>query len=174
MAKTGVSNRQRKLAARKTPAAPRRPPGEAIVRIAKDLPKAKDEEPRDGLAWLLKKRRLTPEQAREGMLYRAGFKDAGEVELRSSLNMAIGGGGDMLLPAACAMTDAKRQMLIIRYQVLRGQPDMIAAMDGVCGLGRTVRWLAGHDRHRADEMEIALRLALDLIIAWRTTLKQAA
>jgi hypothetical protein len=51
--------------------------------------------------------------------------------------------------------------------VLRGQVDMLTVMDGVCGQGYTLRYLAGGDKHRAAELLVALRLALDMLVAYR-------
>jgi hypothetical protein len=126
-------------------------------------------EERDGLAWLIKKHRLNGAQQREAMLYRQGFRDAGEVTMRSCLNVGVGGGETVGLPDAAvfAMTQARRAIFIARYQVLRGQVDMLTVMDGVCGHGYTLRYLAGGDRHRADVLEVALKLALDLLVAFR-------
>lgn len=140
------------------------------VRVApKGSAKPKAQEPRDGLAWLIKKGRLTLAQAREALLYREGFRDAGEVAMRSSLEVGVCGGQPSGLPNAAvfAMTKARQELALSRYKVLRGQVDMLTVMDGVCGHGYTLRHLAGGDHHRAAELEVALRIALDVLVAYR-------
>lgn len=178
MSKVALSNRQRKAMHRAQAKAPRHPPGEAVVRVAEDAGQARKDEtpPKDGLAWLLKKRRLTAAQVREGMVYREGFRQADiGVSLRSCLNAGVGGGEYGLSDVALAsLSDAAAEVLYIRSHVLIEHPDMVTAMDGVCGKGYTLRYLAAGDQLRSIELEVALTIALDLIIDWRGKLKNAA
>lgn len=174
MANSSLSNRERAALRKAIPKAPRKAKGPAEVRVGKPV----DVRPqvRDGLEWELGKGRITVIQFREGMRFREGFRAAGEVGLRSCLDVreGRGGGGKGALAPVEAMTLARAEMLVIRYEVLRGQDDMLTVMDGVCGLGFTCRALANGDRRRADDLEVALRLALDLVVGWRIAIKKAA
>jgi len=166
-----LSNRQRRALRKKIQAEPRvAVQAEVVVKSAgRDLPIEK----RDGLEWLSQKRRLSDEQLVEANAYRALYRDAGEVAMRSCLDVGAGGGGvgpkayaDAVLVAS---TNARRELQAIRGVVLRNQVEMLTVMDGVCGLGWTVRALAGGDQGRARELEALLRCALDLVAAWRAT-----
>jgi len=169
MAKEALSNRQRDLMRKRMPKEARRPKVGEEARVVKAAAAERSAEPRDGLAWLVKKRRLNAAQAREAMLYRQGFRDAGEVTMRSCLDVGVGGGQAVGLPDATvlSMTQARRDLFVARYTVLRGQVDMLTVMDGVSGHGYTLRALAGGDHHRASELEVALKLALDMLVAYR-------
>lgn len=143
--------------------------GEVRVRVAASAAPRAEDDGKDGLLWEVGKKRLTKAQAEEAMAYRKGFRDAGEVSVRSCLDVGVGGGQLSYLPGAAvlSMTAARRELFTARYKVLRGQVDMLTVMDGVCGLGHTLRHLAGGDRHRADELRVALKLALDMLVAYR-------
>lgn len=176
MANSSLSNRERAALRKATVKPPRRAKGEAVVRVGAPLVPAAEPD-RDGLEWLARKRRITVAQYREGLRFRAGFLAAPEVGLRSCLDVQEGGSGGRgqgTLAPVEAMTAARAEMLVICYEVLRGQDDMLTVMRGVCGLSRTVRALADGDRRRADQLEVALRLALDLVVGWRISLKKAA
>jgi hypothetical protein len=171
-----LSNRQRRALRKATPAKARRavPDGSAEVKVAA---KAEAAEKRDGLEWLAAKKRLSAEQLAEGFRYRGLFRDAGPVAMRSCLDVGAGGGSagpkgyvDIVLVASA---DARAELDLIRALVLRGQSEMLTVMDGVCGLGWTVRALAGGDQGRARELEALLRAALDQVIAWRGAKKAA-
>lgn len=171
-----LSNRQRKALKKKTPAKPRVTPveGAAVVKTAaKEAPVEK----RDGLEWLVSKRRISEAQFAEGMRYRALFRDGGPVSMRSCLDMGAGGGAagpkGYADDVVVASTAARQELDLIRGAVLRGQAEMLAVMDGVCGLGWTVRALAGGDQGRARELEALLRAALDQVDAWRGGKKAA-
>jgi len=70
MAKEALSNRQRDLMRKRMPKEARRPKVGEEARVVKAAAAERSAEPRDGLAWLVKKRRLNAAQAREAMLYR--------------------------------------------------------------------------------------------------------
>jgi hypothetical protein len=70
--------------------------------------------------------------------------------------------------------DKKLQLWVIRNHTLGGQGDLITVMDGVCGQGWTLRYLAGGNQVRAAELEQALRIALDLMVGVRRAKDEAA
>lgn len=156
----------------KAPALPRARAtvGRALVAAEDAPPPPKKAEVRDGLAWLVKKRRLNEAQAVEAAKYRLGFRDdGGEVEgVKSCLEIGIGGGGEGGRQAAlAAMSDARRDYLLIVGSVLWHDPQLTAVMDGVCGRGYTLSYLAGNNHHKAAELETMLKTALNLVVAWR-------
>jgi hypothetical protein len=128
-----------------------------------------DEPPRDGLAWLLKKKRITDEQAREGLRYRAGFREdgGGVMGVGSCLEVSLGGSGEGKEQKLVAQTEARRDYLLIVGSVLWHDTQLVAVMDGVCGLGQTPRYLAGGKQLEALALETQLKVALNLVIAWR-------
>lgn len=159
----------------------------ARIRAGAATGKASQAEPaepadRDGLVWLGQKRRLTAEQLREAFVYRDLMRDGGEVSLRSALEGGTGGGsaGPRSPSPLVSLASARRELLVLRMVVLRGQCDMLTAMDGVCGAGHTLRYLAGNDmagrpdKHRARDLEVLLKAALDLIVAFRNEPKITA
>jgi hypothetical protein len=172
MANVGLSQRQRKQLRKDRQVAPRYPKaGEAAreVKVSSEPPAPIE---RDGLVWLAKKKRLSLSQLAEAMAYRNAYRDAGELSMKSCLNVGAGvggqaGPGDIADRAVVSMTTARRELFVARYQVLRGQVDMLSVMDGVCGVGWTVRDLAAGDQVRARELEAVLKVALDLLVAHR-------
>lgn len=162
---TSVAERKRakKAARRVEPAKPRHIVGDREPKIAKADPPPKD---RDGLLWLIKKRRLTPEQQRTAMTWRNAVRDATGVSIKSCIDVTAGGGGaswDRLQAAYVASTAAQMWLDEQRRTVLRGQVDMLTVLDGVCGAGQTLRELAGGDDRRAQVLEGILNVALDLV-----------
>lgn len=153
-----------------------RPRVDAAVRPRSETPvKAKaDADPKDGLEWLIKKKRLDRAQVAEAYRLRQGFRDdTGDLAegFVSCVEFQAGGGGrgDGAGQQArlAAVTDARRDYLLVIGQVLWGEPQMVAVVDGVCGRGYTLRYLAGQDRHAADALEVVLKTALSLVVAWR-------
>lgn len=142
-----------------------------VAAAAGETPPREDLGPKDGLLWLIKKKRLDRFQVAEAHRLRLGFReDGGEVEgIVSCLEVAgggSGGGGGQELRTV-AMTDARRDYLLVVGQVLWGEPQMVAVVDGVCGRGYTLRYLAGGQQAKALELEATLRVALSLVVAWR-------
>jgi hypothetical protein len=138
-------------------------------RVGRKADAGAEETPRDGLAWLLKKKRISAEQARAGLRYRAGFReDGGEVMgVGSCLEVSLGGSGDGKEMKLVATSDARREYLLIVGSVLWHDAQLVAVMDGICGHGYTPRYLAGGKQVEALEVETALKVALNLVIAWK-------
>lgn len=148
-----------------------RPGGRAEVKVATR------EEPavlvRDGLAWLVRKKRLSVEQRVAAYKYQAAFRDAGEeAAIKSSLgdglqevHTAPGSRDGHATTLVLGAVQAKRELFRMRFEILRGQTDMLTVMDGVCGVGWSPRELANGNGHKANELETVLRVALDLIAA---------
>lgn len=168
MANAALSNRERRQLRKVTPKPPRVERGEAVVRVAAAPKKDEEMDGRDGLMWLKQKNRLKADQLKAALWCSDRLRDAGEVALRSCLEAGVGGGRpDQSSPSPLvSMTTAKRELFVLRFQVLRGQKDMILVIEGVCGARHTLRYLAGGDKHKARDLEMALRLALDLVAAW--------
>jgi hypothetical protein len=137
-----------------------------------------DAEPRDGLTWLVKKKRLNRLEQWESYRFRAGFREDGDGVLGSPscLEFSTGGtgGGSGVQAALVAITDARREYLYIVGHVLRGVDDLRTVMDGVCGRGYTLRQLAGGNQLRQAMLENSLHIALALIMAWRADMKARA
>lgn len=172
--------RGRKEHRRLNPAKPRRPKVEDAAKVVKVAKVKEVAEPsdRDGLLWLHKKRRITAAQAREGLHYRDLFRSAaaGEAPIPSNIPTGkVGGGQQGGLPFSDGFTDAaaKLALFVVQWHVLLGQEDLLIVMNGVCGVGHTVRFLAGDNQLRAAQLEAALRIALDMMIASRKA-KEAA
>lgn len=179
MANAALSNRERKVLRKQRAPAPRYPKaGEdaKVVRVSVEPPAAVV---RDGLIWLQRKGGFGPAQVREALAYRAAFTDAGELSMKSCLDVREGGHGaagpGMYFDAGVvSMTTARRFLWVARFTVLRGQVDLLTVMDGICGQGWTARDLAGGDKHRARDLEVVLRVALDLMVAHRAALEAEA
>lgn len=159
--------RLKKQARKISPVAPRHAPADPNKpRTVANLPPPQD---RDGLLWLIKKKRLTTSQIQVAKTWRDAVRDAGGVSIRSCIDdTASGGGGPAwhrLQAAYVAASASKTWLEHMRHDVLRGQVDMLTVMDGVCSAGRTLRELAGGNDRRAGELEAVLRVALDLLIA---------
>jgi hypothetical protein len=126
---------------------------------------------RDGLAWLIGKKRLTPERARQAQRYRDAFRNGAGVAMKSSAATWTSTGGgtpgsrDGHDTALCGSVAASRDLFVMRWQVLKGQAEMLIVMDAVCGIGHTLRDLAGGQWQRAGELEAVLKVALDLLHA---------
>lgn len=180
MPRAALSNRQRRELRKQAPTAPRLPKADASAKVVKVAPAEKAAEPanRDGLVWLAKKKRLTIPQIGAGFYYRDLFRTASPGSVKSCVEGlgGVGGGHVASLPFGGQYTDsaAQLELFVIRSLTFADQPDLVTAMDGVCGVGHTLRYLAGGDRHRADQLEVALRIALDLLTSVRAAKLKAA
>lgn len=168
MANTSLSNKERAEARKRTPKVARHParPGEPIKVSAAPKPEPADD--RDGLLWLVKKRRIKGDRQKAAMAYRAAFRDASGPTIKSALDFSggfgRGSGTDFQHAAAVGSAHAKRALFALRWNVLSGQDDMLIVMDGVCGIGQSLRTLAGGDSRKAMALEAVLMVALDLIV----------
>lgn len=174
MPRTAMSNRERKALKGKVLAAPRYAKPEAGKVVARKAAPAGKAGPlkREGLEWLFKKGRLTPPRLRAALFYQRRFADNDGVSLKSCIDPTSTGGapgpGMYFDIGVVTVTQAKRELFVIRHQILAGQYDMLTALDGVCGVGHTLREL-GKTQARAIALEQALMCALDLIARWLDT-----
>lgn len=168
------------LASMPKPAPSARP--DKVVRVARE-PRPVEPSDRDGLLWLAKKKRLTTPQVGAGLYVRGLFRrdQASGVSLKSSLDVSAaagvyncGKGGGLPLGGDYTDAQAKLELFVVRELTLGKQPDLLLVVDGVCGLGHTVRFLAGNNQLRAAELEASLRIALDLIAKSRRDKEEAA
>lgn len=126
---------------------------------------------KDGVEWLHKKKRLSFVQAQKALWYRELMKRGSMgASIKSCLASAESGGGGSNnggLPMGGSYVDsaAQLELFVVRSMILHNEPDLLTVMDGVCGLGHTVRYLAGGDQLRAAQLEAALRIALNMLIA---------
>lgn len=164
--KLGLSNAQRKALLKSIPVAARHEVGEKAIKVARIKAPICDAD-RDGLQWLIEKRRITPSQHRAALSYRTAFRETDGATISSCLGAldrvdtsAVGFGYIM-----ASHVTAQRTLFVLRYHVLLGQSDMLTVMDGVVGVGHTLRYLAGGDGHRAKALELILRVSLDLLHA---------
>lgn len=171
---SSAQRRDRKESRRLNPAKPRHPKVEEAAKVVKVAKVKEPSEPsdRDGLLWLVKKKRITLPQAREGLHYRDLFRSAAASEASIPSNIPtgkVGGGQQGGLPFDDGFTDAgaKLELWVVRWMVLHGEPELLLVMNGVCGVGHTVRYLAGDDQLRAAQLEGALRIALNQMISCR-------
>lgn len=172
--KVPLSNRARRIVKKAQPAAPRNPPGDATVRVSKEPPPPEPTD-RDGLLWEARKSRLTKPQLREGLHYRALIRAPAAGAAKVSDLLAIGGGGGgSMLGGSYGDAAAQLELFVIRAHLLGNEPDLILVMDGVCGMGHTLRYLAAGKQVRAHELMSALRIALNLMVASRVAKEAAA
>lgn len=141
--------------------------GRPVARLAKVVEAAED---RDGLDWLARKGRLTPARKAAGLHYRDALRDAGGAMIKSSLDIREGGASSTGEARLAEVTEAKRELFVLRWVVLGGQGDLLTVMDGVCGVGHTLRQLAEGStpdqvKDRAKVLEAVLMVGLDLVAA---------
>jgi hypothetical protein len=169
MARTGLSNRERKALRKATPAAPRKPKGEVVVKVAvagsKKKPAADKE---DGLLWLTRKGWITPKQGAMGLHYSDLARAAPDGGIKIVDLEGAGGGGSVGggLPFGGSYSDgqAALELYVIRQHLLAAEPDLLLVMEGVCVRRHTPRFLAGGNQCRAHELLSALRIALNILI----------
>lgn len=121
-----------------------------------------------GLDWLLKKGRLTAQQAQAGARYGACWRSArAAAAIASTLDVQPGGGawGGPPLSALVRQVEGRAQAAaqLARYRTrLMNQQDLVAACDRICGEELTPREAAGGERE-AGRLEAVLKVALDLL-----------
>lgn len=174
MANAALSNRERRELKKKIKPAPRHAPADPALRVVKARAEPVVAEPpeRDGLVWLSNKKQITPPQTLAGLDYRALFRhviDFGGADVQSCLNtlLSVSGGKGSGMPTggSYSASAARAELFRLRWIVLGGQTDLLTVMDGVCGVGHTLGFLAGKQRMREEQLKAALRIALDLMVA---------
>lgn len=123
-----------------------------------------------GLAWLLRKGRISDRQAAAGERYGAAYRRAGATPtLGSTWEVQPGqgrrGGPSLgqILRQGAGRRQAEARLEACR-SLLLGQVDLIAACDLCCGQELTPREAAGADRDAA-RLEAVLKVALDILAA---------
>jgi hypothetical protein len=148
------------------------PAGAAPKAPVKRPRQTRDEARETGLGWLLAKKRITPDQARAGARYGELFRAAsigGGEPLRSCLDDSVRGSGGTGQGAADSaainmawIADATAALTAARHAV-GFHEGMVTALDLICGRGLRPRDISQLTRE-VDQIETALRLALDLLI----------
>lgn len=119
-----------------------------------------------GLDWLARKGRLTAAQKQAGEAYGLAWRRAeGAARIGSSLDMTFGGSsGEADVLAAAELRARHVQRLQAYRRRLRGQPDLVAACDQICGGELTPREACANGV-QAARLEGVLLVALDLMAA---------
>lgn len=139
----------------------------ALVKVARAGGPREDE---DGLDRLIRRGKLTPLQIEMARRYRRVGRLAlsGGGSLRSCLDTSPGGGGSAMPGPGegFEISAAKREFHTMRWVTLRGQTDVLTALDGVLITGHTLLYLAGGEGKgaRAAELLVALTIGLDLLV----------
>lgn len=116
---------------------------------------------RDGLLWLVAKKRITAAQRMAAERYRTIYAVLFASPIRSCIADTIGSApGDAL---TVAKANARQALDRARKIALADDLTMIRLVDEVAGKGSTIRDLAGGDKHRADTLEVELKVALRLL-----------
>lgn len=173
MANAALSNADRKKLRKATPAKPRVvASAEAhVVRVAAEPP-PKIEQDRDGFVFLSRKR-LSPAQVKAGIYYRDLFRFVAlytGADVKDSIERLMtsgggAGGGVVLNGTSFTASAARAELFRLRWVVSGGQVDVLSALDGVCGIGHTLLFLAGGKRQREEQLMQSLRIGLDLVAA---------
>lgn len=117
---------------------------------------------RDGLLWLIAKKRLTPQRADIGQRYSLLYGRVLSDGLTSSCNdNGRGQGGED--PVEARMM-ARHNLDAVRWHIRHatGGERLADLLDAVCGRGDSLRQMAGGDGYRAFGLEVELNLALDM------------
>ena len=155
----------RAAAARETEPAPA-----AVVNVATKASTAAED--RDGLAWLLDKRRLTARQAQTGRWYGMLWRTAqiGEAPVKVADWAGAGGGGGtaggMMAPpsgmwSADWIADCRRRLADARA-ALSDHEATIAVLDLICGARMRPREIST-DQRETEQIETVLRVGLDML-----------
>ncbi|MCR5879401.1 hypothetical protein [Phenylobacterium sp. J367] len=144
--------------------------GAAFTKDAQSKARATPYRRQAGLAWLLRKGRITPRQAKAGELYGEAFRRAAATpHIGSTLEVQPGPGLKagpplaVLVRMARGRREAEATLGGYRRRLFE-QSDLVAACDLVCGQELTPREAAGCDRDAA-RMEAVLKVALDILAA---------
>lgn len=167
-----LSNRDRRKLKKAKAVAPRVVAGDPTVRVAAEPEPVQTEADRDYLVWLAKKQRIVHSHAKAGLHFRDLFRhviDYSGADVPSCVERlkTAGGGGKVagLSGATYTAAVARRELFRIRWVVLGGDVDVLTAMDGVCGIGHSVAYLAGGVRLREIQLLQSLKIGLSLLAA---------
>lgn len=122
---------------------------------------------RDGWEWLKARSTLSLRQLNAGDDYRFAYRAQGGVPLKSCINPDMTGGGGsgaraFQPPIMETPYEAKRWLFRVHFEILAGQPDMMAALDAVCARGLMIRDFTTNS-YEAKAIENLLKVALDLV-----------
>lgn len=117
---------------------------------------------RDGLLWLVQKRRLSEGQRSAAERYRTDYERARAGDVKASGLEYLGGGGDGT-EALQSKVEAIQKLKRARDDGLLGDEAMISLLDAVAGKGQTLRDLAMQDRKTADALEVEFRVGCRLL-----------
>ncbi len=119
---------------------------------------------RDGLLWLVEKRRINAAQRMAGERYRADYADLHHGGMKSCLDDMPGARfvSTELLPTL-QHASARESLNLARRKGLANDNTLIWLADEVAGKGTTLREIAAGDKHRAADLETELGVALRLL-----------
>lgn len=117
---------------------------------------------RDGLLWLISRKRLSAEQRGAAEMFRGLYRLVHLGGVGSCISGSVGGPGAGETMTASKL-DAIGRLSRIRGEVLRRDEGMIAVLEAVAGRGETIRDLARGDQAVAALLEAELGVALRLI-----------
>ena len=119
---------------------------------------------RDGLLWLVEKRRINAAQRMAGERYRSDYAAIHETGFKSCLNDSPGARfvSTELLPTL-QHASARESLNLARRHGLVNDNTLIWLADEVAGKGTTLREIAAGDKHRAADLETELGVALRLL-----------
>lgn len=123
---------------------------------------------RDGLVWLVSKKKLSPDEQLGCEHYRSAYRhpEAGAIRSHLDQTRGDGGGSPFHLDTVGPSLDAKRRLFSYRYTALAGDQQSILLMDAVCGGGLTIpAYLATNDSRKILEAQTILRMAGRMIAA---------
>ena len=119
---------------------------------------------RDGLLWLVEKRRINAAQRMAGERYRSDYADLHHGGMKSCLDDTPGARfvSTELLPTL-QHASARESLNLARRKGLVNDNTLIWLADEVAGKGTTLREIAAGDKHRAADLETELGVALRLL-----------
>jgi hypothetical protein len=121
-----------------------------------------------GLAWLLRKGRITAQQAQAGERYGEAFRAASAapaigstLEVQPGSGLAAGPSLGLILRQGAGRRQAQAHLAAYRRQLLN-QRELVGVCDLICGAELTPREAAGGERDAA-RLEAVLKVALDIL-----------
>lgn len=170
MSQTPLSNRQRKVQARARGA---NAAAAAAAPSARPTPAAREAKARDhdGLKLLAARGKLTRRLLAAAHAYRYAFivGQAEGVALRSCLELDLTSRSFRPRPGQPRIIvelEARQALAAYRERACAGLPELVAALDLICGQGRTLWEAAGGKQLAAVALEAQLMTALKLLAAF--------